>query len=173
MEAQYLHHLDSLLTLAEQSKKIPLFLSHHPLVTYGFHSKSREPLRFLNNYTPFQLLGLLGVNRAMLSDIKQPRYRRMVNKLLAVLQKHTPYVCVAGHEHNLQHIVQENAAYIISGAGSKLKPVPEKSKSITALRFSKSASGFAVLRFIKNMPPKLILFDEVGVEMFSAENVWR
>ena len=173
MEAQYLHRLDSLLTLAEQSKKIPLFLSHHPLLTYGFHSKSREPWRFLNNYTPLQLLGLCGGNRALLSDIKQPRYRRMANKLLAVLQKHTPYICVAGHEHNLQHIVQDNAAYIISGAGSKLKPIPEKSKGIAALHFGKDIPGFAVLRFLKNMPPKLIVFDENGIEMYSAENVWR
>lgn len=173
MEAQYLHRLDSLLTHAEQFKKIPLFLSHHPLLTYGFHSKSREPWRFLNNYTPLQLLGLCGGNRALLSDIKQPRYRRMANKLLAVLQKHTPYICVAGHEHNLQHIVQDNAAYVISGAGSKLTGIPEKSKGIAALHFGKEVPGFAVLRFQKNMPPKLIVFDENGVEMYSAENVWR
>ena len=173
METAYLHRLDSILTLAEKSKKIPVFLTHHPLVTYGYHSKSREPWRFLNNYTPFQIFGLLGVNRALLSDIKQPRYRRMADKLLTVLKKHTPYICAAGHEHNLQHIVQDSAAYVISGAGSKLKPIPDKSKNIAALHFGQSVSGFMTLSFSSETPPKLLVFDENGQVIYTAKNVWQ
>ena len=173
MEAAYLHRLDSLLTLADNAKKTVVFLTHHPLITYGYHSKKRQPLRFLINYTPFQIFGLLGLNRALLSDLPQPRYRRMANKLLYVLKKHAPYIAVAGHEHNFQHIVQDNMAYVISGAGSKLKPIPEKSKTLAALHFGASVAGFMELRFSKNAPTKLIVWDENGKEIYTAENVLK
>ena len=173
MEIAYLNRLDSLLTRAEKTQKTAVFLAHHPLVNYGHHAKKRQPLRFLINYTPFQIFGLMGLNRALLSDLPQPRYRRMANKFLAILKKHSPYICVAGHEHNLQHIVQDNAAYVISGAGSKLKPIPEKSKNIAALHFGASVSGFMELRFYKNKPTKLIIFDENGQEIYNVENVLK
>jgi len=172
MEQNYLYRLDSALAAAKQSGKIPVFISHHPLVNYGTHAQPNEPWRFLVNYTPFQIFGLLGLNRAFCSENQQPRYKRMSKKLLAVLQKYEPYISVSGHEHNLQYIKEGNAAYIISGSGSKLVGIPAKSFTRPALKFGKPVHGFAELQVKEKSGITVIYWGENGEELYRDEKIF-
>ncbi len=173
MEKKYLLHLDSLLSVAKSKNQTPIFLSHHPLVNYGKHAQSRQPWMFLVNYTPFQIFGLLGVNRALMSESRQPRYSRMAKKILQILDKYNPYICVAGHEHNLQHIVKNNSAYLISGAGSKLTQIPEKSLQFHPLRKGISAGGFMELKTAGASKIALTIFDANGSSIYEVNDVYK
>jgi hypothetical protein len=171
MEKQYLHRLDSLTASAHALNKTIVFLCHHPLKNYGVHAQSRQPWMFLVNYTPFQLFGLLGVNRALMSEMRQPRYKRMSKKILNILDKNGPYICISGHEHNLQHIVENNAAYLISGSGSKLVKLPKSADKAQALRFAKAVNGFIELRFTKEKNTALFVYDQSGKVIHQSTDV--
>lgn len=168
MEDSYYQRLDSALVLSQQKNKTPIFLTHHPLVNYGEHGEKtgRQPLRFLVNYTPLQILGLLGLNRALLSEMRQPRYMKMKDKMLASLNKYKNVIAVSGHEHNLQAIKKDSHLYLISGAGSKLThykhPITEKD----AL-FAKDVSGFMELQLLPNQEKILKVWGENGELLFS------
>ncbi len=173
MEKQYLYKLDSIAASCKSLGRSIVFLSHHPLKNYGVHAQSRQLWMFLVNYTPFQIFGLLGVNRALMSEMRQPRYQRMAKKILSTLDKHGPYICIAGHEHNLQHIVENNAAYLISGSGSKLAKLPKSANGVEALRFAKAVNGFMELRFEKEGKLALIVYDRDGEIVYEVENVFK
>jgi hypothetical protein len=93
----------------------------------GHHGKPKQPLRFLINCTPLQVFGLLGLNRMLVQDIHQPRYRRMKNRILSVLDKYPNTVYVSGHEHNLQHFIHNKNHFLVSGSGSKQSPITGES----------------------------------------------
>ncbi|MGB0368223.1 MAG: hypothetical protein ACPGD8_02390, partial [Flavobacteriales bacterium] len=66
-----------------------------------------------------QLFGLIGLNRALVQDIPQPRYKRIRNRILSVLNKYPGVIYVSGHDHNLQYLNKDGVHYLVSGAGSK------------------------------------------------------
>jgi hypothetical protein len=136
------------LTTTEKQGKKALFLSHHPLVDYGEHGFHKDKSWYfgLVNYTPFQLFGLLGVNRALLSEMNQPRYRKLADKIYAVLEKHKNTIAISGHEHNLQVIKRPNNLFLISGSGSKLTPLKREITQKDCL-FNASKPGFMELIF--------------------------
>ena len=146
MEVSYFQRLDSILTSAEKQKKQVLFMSHHPIIDYGEHGFHEDKRWYfgLVNYTPFQIFGLLGVNRALLSEMNQPRYRKLAQKLYQVLEKHRNVIAIAGHEHNLQVIQRPNNLFLISGSGSKLTPLKRPITQKDCL-FSVSKPGFMEL----------------------------
>ncbi len=125
-EELFYTRLDSLLNLAKQNNEQVLITAHHPMFTNGQHSLSRQPLRFLNNKTPLQLFGLVGMNRLLSQDISQPRYKKMRKRMMQSFDKYDNIIYAAGHDHNLQCFKQGANRYIVSGAGSKLAPFNKK-----------------------------------------------
>jgi hypothetical protein len=55
----------------------------------------------------------------MVQDIPQPRYKRIRNRILKVLNKYENLIYVSGHDHNLQYLKKEKNHYLVSGSGSK------------------------------------------------------
>ena len=111
--------------------KLVLFAAHHPFKTYGPHGgyytlkQHIFPFTDLNKnlYIPLPVIGsIYPVTRGVfgsLQDTKHPEYKDMTQKLDEVLSKHPHCIRLAGHDHNLQFIKQNNQEYIVSGAGSK------------------------------------------------------
>jgi len=119
MEKQFLVRLDSLLQVATADGGTVLIGAHHPMYSNGHHGAPKQPFRFMLNWVPpFQLFGLIGLNRAMVQDIPQMRYKRIRNKILRVMDKYDGVIYVSGHDHNLQYIKKKNF-HLVSGAGSK------------------------------------------------------
>jgi DNA repair exonuclease SbcCD nuclease subunit len=148
MEKLYFVRLDSILTAVEKQGKKAIFLSHHPLVDYGAHGYHKDKSWYyaLVNYTPLQTLGLLGINRAFNSEMNQPRYQKLADKMYLTLEKHKNVIAISGHEHNLQVIKRPNTLFLISGSGSKLTPLK---REITQkdCSFHVSKPGFMELIF--------------------------
>src|SRR5690606_3453376 len=70
MERVFLSELDSILRIASASGGPVLIAAHHPLYSNGHHGAPKQPFRFILNWVPpFQLFGLIGLNRAMVQDI--------------------------------------------------------------------------------------------------------
>lgn len=121
-------HLDSLLNLAKQNNEQVIVAAHHPIFTNGLHSRSAQPFRFLVNYTPFQVFGLMGLNRLLSQDIDQRPYKKMRNRMLQSFKQYNNIIYASGHDHNLQFFKQDGCKYIVSGCGSKLSHLQKKRK---------------------------------------------
>lgn len=120
MEELFLVRLDSLLSRSEASGRKTIIAAHHPMYSNGHHGAAKQPLRFIFNWVPpFQLFGLIGLNRALVQDIPQPRYKRIRNRILEVINKYKGVIYVSGHDHNLQYLKKDGIHHLISGAGSK------------------------------------------------------
>lgn len=160
----FLVHLDKMITEKEAIGHKVIIASHHPVFTNGYHSKYRQPLRFLFNWTPFHFLGWLGVNRWLSQDIDQPFYETYREKMNAVLDKHYGLIFAAGHDHNLQDLNVSDDVHLISGAGSKLKNLRKR------LRFpyyfmDEIKEGFIKLEFESVFAMKIKYISEDDVVM--------
>lgn len=122
-EQVFFKELDSLLALCQANGEWAVLAAHHPLFSNGHHGAAKQPLRFLINWTPFQIFGLIGLNRMLVQDIPQPRYKRMKKKFLAVLSKYPKVIFVSGHEHNLQYHRNGDDHFLVSGSGSKVSEI--------------------------------------------------
>jgi hypothetical protein len=127
-----------------------VFASHHPVYTNGNHSKFRQPLRFLMNYTPFWLLAKSGIDRWLSQDIDQPLYREYRTIMMKYLIDFKNVFFVAGHDHNLQYITETDDHHVVSGAGSKRKELRKKA------RFKNEFMNDQTEGFVK------LIFDEKG-----------
>uniref|UniRef100_A0A7S3LSH2 Calcineurin-like phosphoesterase domain-containing protein n=1 Tax=Aplanochytrium stocchinoi TaxID=215587 RepID=A0A7S3LSH2_9STRA len=69
------------------------------------------------------------------------------NTLAPIFEEHNVSVYFSGHDHNLQHITKKNVNYIVSGAGSKIRPKAENKYNATKdepiPRFHAGHQGFA------------------------------
>lgn len=120
MEVAFLDRLDSLISLSESQGRVAIIAGHHPMFSNGHHGATKQPWRFIFNWVPpFPLFGLMGLNRALVQDIPQPRYKRIRNRVLEILDKHQNLIFVSGHDHNLQYFEKSNNHFLVSGAGSK------------------------------------------------------
>lgn len=119
----FLGRLDSLLSDAEKNNQVPIVVGHHPILTNGNHSHKREPIRLLLNYSPLHIFSWLGLNRLLRQDITQPRYKKFRRSLNQVFEKHQNVVYAAGHEHNMQYLIDQKVHHVISGSGSKITPI--------------------------------------------------
>lgn len=119
-ERLFLERLDSLIAFSQSQNRITVVAGHHPMFSNGHHGAPMQPWRAILNWVPpFPLFGLMGLNRALVQDIPQPRYKRIRNRVLEVLDKYKNLVYVSGHDHNLQYFVKNGNHFIVSGAGSK------------------------------------------------------
>ena len=80
--------LDSLLLDGSSKGRVQIVVAHHPIFTNGKHSHTNQPMRFLINCTPFQIFGLMGLNRYFSQDIVQPKYKRYRTSMMSILRKY-------------------------------------------------------------------------------------
>lgn len=161
-----IQHLDSLISQKEKEGKKIIIASHHPLFTNGSHSRFRQPLRFLFNWTPFYFLGKLGVDRWLSQDIDQPFYENYRMKFLAMLEKHQGIYFLAGHDHNLQYITETDDYHIVSGAGSKSNKLRKKSRFKNIFSSDKK-KGFVKLSFSESHECKISFISEDDEILFE------
>ena len=62
----------------------------------------------------------------------------LVANLLPILQKHGVQAYICGHDHDLQYIVRDGLQYVLTGAGSEVRPV----RPVEGTKFCKDISGF-------------------------------
>lgn len=114
-----LNQLDSVLAESSRKGHVSIVAAHHPLFSNGKHVHVNEPIRSLVNYTPFQLFGLLGLNRYFSQDLPQPRYKRYRKSMVEILKKYPHVIYVSGHEHAMEYFDIDNVRCVVSGSGSK------------------------------------------------------
>lgn len=158
--------LDSLMSKKEQEGKKLIIASHHPIFTNGSHSRYRQPLRFIFNWTPLYLLGKLGINRWLSQDIDQPFYSYYREKFLTLLEKHSGVYFLAGHDHNLQYITETDDHHLVSGAGSKSNKL-RKRKRFDAAFMTDQKKGFVKLTFNESQECKISFISEEDQILFE------
>jgi len=119
VKKQFIKDLRFELSMASKKNEIVVIAAHHPFYTSGSHGSKNQPWRFINNNTPFQILGQLGLNRKFVQDTPQPKYQRLLQLLKSEFKYYNNIIHVSGHDHNLQLIENEDITFIVSGAGSK------------------------------------------------------
>lgn len=137
--------------LYENRYKVILLASHHPFQTYGTHGgyyslkNNIFPFTALNPhlYIPLPIIGSLYplLRKAFTNpeDLRHPLYQEMITLIDHVFKGSPNVIHVAGHEHGLQLIKNENVQ-IVSGAGAKESYVRE-GKSM----FAKVEPGFVTV----------------------------
>ncbi|WP_293881230.1 tartrate-resistant acid phosphatase type 5 family protein [Sphingomonas sp.] len=69
----------------------------------------------------------------------------MVAVIKPLLERHGVQAYINGHDHDLQHIVDNGVAYLGCGAGSEVRPV----KPVAGTKFCVARSGFAAITLDK------------------------
>jgi acid phosphatase len=70
----------------------------------------------------------------------------MVEKVLPILQRHKVQAYVCGHDHDLQHIARDGLNYVLTGAGSEVRPV----RAVAGTTFCAAVSGFTAFRLSRD-----------------------
>ena len=88
----------------------------------------------------------------------------LVSLVKPLLEKHGVQMYINGHDHDLQHIIDNRVHYLCVGAGSEVRPV----KAVAGTRFAIDRSGFATVAV---GPDKLDLgfHDYLGQALYTAE----
>ena len=167
-EAELLSTLQEIVDRNEE--KLLVFAAHHPFITFGRHGGYYNlkqhifPLTDLKPdlYVPLPVIGsLYPLIRGVFGNIqdnKHPVYKNFSAAVDSILNLHPNCIRVAGHEHNLQLIRNQEHFYIVSGAASKHSEITKDDR----LLFSSMKSGFASIDVVKN--------GNVYVNFFSSEN---
>lgn len=90
--------------------------------------------------------------------------KALIEDIKPLLQKYQVDFYISGHDHDKELIEQNGTKYIISGTGSKSRPITKSEKS----QFAASTYGFAHLLF-KNNTAILRFVDENGKIEFQRE----
>lgn len=162
----FFHALDSLIVNKQNEGRKIIIASHHPVQTNGYHAKKRQPLRFIFNWTPFWLLGILGVDRWLSQDIHQPFYKSYRKEFEAILQKHHDLIIASGHDHNLQLFNTNENIHIVSGAGSKIKKLKRKNIFDSVYQTDKK-KGFVKFSFNESQVLKISFISEEDEILFE------
>jgi hypothetical protein len=115
---QSLLRLDSLIKSGVDAGYLNIVLGHHPVLSNGRHTHVLEPIRSLVNYSPFQIFGLLGLNRFLSQDLAQPSYRKLRKRLHFVFSEYPGTIYASAHENNMQAFVKDSVYYLVSGSGA-------------------------------------------------------
>lgn len=87
----------------------------------------------------------------------------MVERVLPILQRHHVPVYICGHDHDLQHIVNDGLNYILTGAGSEVRPV----SPVTGSQFWTATPGFTAVSLTANRL-SFEFRDSAGVRLHAA-----
>jgi hypothetical protein len=161
--------------LMEQNKnKIIILASHHPFASYGAHGgyftwrNHLLPLTLLNKnlIIPLPIIGsiypLLRTTLLSPEDINHPVYKDMMKSVNNVFGKKPNVIYVAGHEHGLQLIKNEQHLQIVSGAGSKMTPNKKGKNSL----FQEMNQGYVIADQLVNndMRYEYYVYADTGVK---------
>jgi hypothetical protein len=163
----FYHRLDSIINCSKQNNEQLIIAAHHPIYSNGLHAKSKQPIRFLINYTPFRIFGFMGLTRLFTQDLPQPSYSKMRKRLLQSINRNTNIIYASGHDHNFQLFKMENNNFIVSGAGSKFEPFCKKNKFDSSYQCSGN-TGFVKIDFYTSDKKQFFLF-QVGKEKIEVE----
>ncbi len=92
--------------------------------------------------------------------------KALIEKLKPMLEKSGAQVYFCGHDHDLQHQQPKGSKvdYIVSGAGSKLRPTASYEHTL----FAQSVSGFALVA-VEDNSMKVLFVDKDGNVIYSYE----
>ncbi|TYB79115.1 metallophosphoesterase [Bizionia myxarmorum] len=148
--------------------KTTIVAMHHPIFTNGPHGGQYS---FMDHMKPLPILGTLknilrkttGISP---EDIQNKRYNDFRKRIITIAQENDRVIFVAGHDHNLQYLVQDNLVQIISGSGSK----STATRNVGSGLFSSSEPGYARLDVFKDGSSvvRFIAANE-NAELFSKE----
>ncbi|MCA5004941.1 metallophosphoesterase [Sphingobacterium bovistauri] len=137
--------------------KTIFILSHHPMRSYGEHGKNITwkdhvfPLTRIskNLYVPLPILGsLYPLVRTKIfhsaEDISHPLYKNLVKDITEITNKYPNVVFVAGHDHGLQLIEDNNFIQIVTGSGAKRSFIASHSTQ----KFVSNKQGFCMVDFL-------------------------
>lgn len=153
--------------LEENQEKTILVAMHHPLRSYGPHNGAYSwkdhlfPLTAAsaNLYIPLPVIGsIYPLYRSWFGDIQDiphPKYEAMIQGFDRIFDAHPNVIHVAGHEHGLSYVKEENTHYVVSGAGAKNTHFKKNSDAV----FTYGEQGYAVLDFYENREVRLAFFD--------------
>lgn len=143
-----------------------LIAAHHPVYTYGEHHGN---FSFKNQMTPLPVLGSLQpLFRRLIGNIQDnthPKYRAVMNQIIAAMNQAENVVYAAGHEHSLQLIQKDGHHFIVSGSGSKTTHVKKGKGSL----FSKEEQGFAILTMEETGEAGVAYWGVEGGMLFEIE----
>ncbi len=149
------------------SKKLVILACHHPFKSNGTHGNAYKLKQHIfpftelrkNLYIPLPVLGsIYPLARGVFGspqDLKHPVYANMVGQISEALKDIPNLVFISGHDHNLQHIVDSNHNYVVSGSGGyKQNRTIKSPKSL----FNSTAPGFGVIEVSKNKNVTLVFY---------------
>lgn len=137
--------------------KVILLASHHPFQTYGRHGGYYPlkdhifPLTAINHnlYIPLPVIGslypLLRTTFQSPEETIHPVYKDMIKQIDGVFEGFPNLVHVAGHEHGLQFI-KDNQLQVVSGAGAKESYVKKGRYAL----FAQKAGGYVTTDLLQN-----------------------
>lgn len=152
--------LSNLKSILDENKDHTIFiLSHHPMRTYGEHGENISwrdhifPLtrKWKNMYLPLPVFGsLYPLIRTTIfnsaEDTRHPVYKRLIQDVTTIADKHKSVVFVAGHDHGLQYIVDENFTQIVTGSGAKKSHIAKHHTQ----KFASNRQGFCIVDCLDN-----------------------
>ncbi|MDR6197948.1 BamA/TamA family outer membrane protein [Siphonobacter sp. SORGH_AS_0500] len=130
-----------------------ILATHQPFRSYGIHGgyytlkQHIFPLTDINPklYIPLPLIGsIYPIARGVfgtVQDLPNPIYKHMAQVLEKALEPAPNVVFVSGHDHALQHIVDHNRNFIVSGSGINRERVKKGKKA----SFVSGEWGYVVL----------------------------
>lgn len=139
--------------------KTTIIAMHHPMYTNGPHGGQfslKQQLFPVGGNIPLPVLGTFinlvrKTSGASNTDLQNKRYIEFKNRIVTLSQENEKVIFVAGHEHSLQYLEQDNLPQIISGAGSKTNPTRNVGGGI----FSAGIAGYARLDIYKDGSSKV------------------
>ncbi|WP_445383998.1 metallophosphoesterase [Robiginitalea sp. IMCC44478] len=140
--------------IKKNADKTILITTHHPVFSYGVHggqytlqeqfypSKGKGPLPVIGSAINL-FRKTTGVST---EDLFNKRYLELRKRLVTLAQYGDRVIIASGHEHTLQHIVEEGVTQIVSGAGAK----QGATRLLGGSRFSTGMWGYAELDIYKD-----------------------
>jgi Calcineurin-like phosphoesterase len=164
---------------ARNANKLIVVACHHPFKSNGIHGGYFTLKQHLfpftdiykKAYIPLPILGsIYPVARSVfgsVQDLKFPAYQDMVKQVTAAVKESAPNVVfVSGHDHNLQHIVDNGQNYIVSGGGCKISRTSNAKNSM----FNSPAEGFGVMEVSTNKNVSLTFYEVNDTAVNKAYN---
>eukprot|EP00698_Gefionella_okellyi_P002460 TRINITY_DN1231_c0_g2_i1.p1 TRINITY_DN1231_c0_g2~~TRINITY_DN1231_c0_g2_i1.p1 ORF type:complete len:356 (-),score=33.19 TRINITY_DN1231_c0_g2_i1:400-1467(-) len=95
---------------------------------------------------------VIGHHPVYSASYKQPDTPDLVNRLKPILNEFAIPVYISGHAHDMQHIwehEQHRTQYVISGAGSQIRPTYNESFALPV--YYTATNGFVAVKLSKNL----------------------
>ena len=166
-------------SVKEQAGKQIIVTLHHPLYTQGAHGGHftvRDHLFPLSKvvkwlYLPLPVIGsIYPYYRSIFGhpqDTKHKNYRALKDSIISAIDEKEEVIFLAGHDHNLQYLIEGNDHYLLSGGGSKQNPISNAKNLV----YGHKAAGFMQLDFFEKEGIRLTVY-EVEPDSGSSKTVF-